>query len=246
MIKINTYIINLKRSPERWQSIHNHLTALNIAHERVDAVDARLLKFPASSYNKQINNKVYFLPLKDAEVACYLSHVAALRQFVENESITHAVVLEDDVEFQIGMEASLLEIACQIDAMSAQVVKLYSKRPVWCRNVLKVGKVTLGRPVRVPLGFQAQLWTRPAAIEFIKHAENFFQPVDVDLQFKWWFNFDVRLIQPNVVRELSAELGGSTISPYKNPLTWSKVRLEVMRPWFRLKLLARSLYCTFL
>jgi len=246
MLKINTYIINLKRSPERWQRIHNHLGALNVTHERVEAVDAKLLKFPVSPYNEQANDTLYFIPLKKAEVACYLSHVAALKQFVANELFTHAVVLEDDVEFLEGMETSVLDIARKIDPTSAQVVKLYSKRPIWCRQALTAGAVTLGVPVRVPLGFQGQLWTRSAALEFIEHARGFYQPVDVDLQFKWLFGFKVWLVQPSIIRELSAEVGGSTISPHKKPLNWAKMKLEIMRPWFRLKLLIRSLHYTFL
>jgi hypothetical protein len=43
------------------------------------------------------------------------------------------------------------------------------------------------------------------------------------------------------VREVSDQLGGSTISLNHNVLNWTKLRLELDRPWFRFKLLVKSI-----
>jgi hypothetical protein len=44
------------------------------------------------------------------------------------------------------------------------------------------------------------------------------------------------------VREVSEQMGGSTISLKHNGLNQMKLRLEVTRPWFRFKLLVKSIY----
>lgn len=237
------YIVNLARSPQRWERIHNHLKGLGLPHKRVEAVDAQAFASHPHEYMPALNKTHYFSPLKTSEMACYLSHISALKQFLDNKSLEYAVVLEDDVEF---VEDPRPVITKLIDEMhAAGVVKLYSKRNEHAvRQKRLLGGYCIQTPVRVPLGFQAQLWSRAAAIEFVGKWSQFYRPVDVDMQFKWLYGFSLKLVRPNLVRELSAEVGGSTISPSKSRICWSKVRLEILRPWFRLKLLVRSVVYT--
>ena len=108
-----------------------------------------------------------------------------------------------------------------------------------------MNKVGIFLPWRIPLGFQAQLWNRLAAEEFINKSRSFYQPIDVELQFTWRHSFSVFVVGNNKVREVSEQLGGSTISLNHNTLNWTKLRLEVTRPWFRYKLLVKSIYYLF-
>ena len=238
-MKMQTYVINLDRSADRWQRIHRHLSDLGVAHQRVDAIDAQAHSLDDSGYNPTRNMAEYFLPLKSAEVACYMSHLKALKQLLADPSVQYGLVLEDDVEL---LEASkgMESIANWLGCKNAGVVKLYSKRHVFGSQVGHLSNATILKPWLIPLGFQAQLWNRLAAQEFVNKCASFYQPIDVEFQFNWRYDFSVYLVDENKVRELSAQVGGSTISPSKNKLGWAKLRLEVVRPWFRFKLLLKA------
>ena len=121
------------------------------------------------------------------------------------------------------------------------MLKLYSKRNIIGRTLGYVSNTAIIKPWRIPLGFQAQLWNRLAAEEFINKNGSFYQPVDVELQFAWRNSFSVYVVGKNKVREISHQLGGSIISLNHNTLSWTKLRLEIARPWFRFKLLVKSI-----
>ncbi len=203
-MKIQTYVINLDRSADRWQRIHHNLSDLGVAHQRVDAIDAQAHSLDDSGYNATRNMAEYFLPLKNAEVACYMSHLKALKQFLADPSVEYGLVLEDDVELletSEGMEAIANWLGCN----NAGVVKLYSKRRVFGSQVGHLSNATILKPWRIPLGFQAQLWNRLAAQEFVNKSESFYQAIDVEFQFSWRYNFSVYVLGQNKIKELNRD-----------------------------------------
>jgi glycosyl transferase family 25 len=240
-VVLNTYVINLERSTDRWQYIHKHLSDLGIVHQRVEAIDAQLNNLDESGYDVVRNKNEYFAPLKNTEIACYLSHIKALKQFLNDSSVEYALVLEDDVEL-LETPAGIFALCNWLGSNDAGVVKLYSKRHVSGRVIAQVNKVGVLLPWRIPLGFQAQLWNRLAAQEFVNKSETFYQAIDVEFQFNWRYDFSVYVVRQNKVREVSDQLGGSTINLKKDTLHWVKLRLEIVRPWFRFKLLVKSIY----
>jgi|GEM_PF-367452 len=241
---LNTYVINLEVSTDRWQYIHKHLSDLGIVHQRVDAIDAQLNNLDKSGYDMLRNKNEYFSPLKGTEIACYMSHIKALKQFLNDSSVEYALILEDDIRL-LETPLGIISLCNWLGRNDAGVIKLYSKRHVFGREIAQVNKVGIFLPWRIPLGFQAQLWNRLAAEEFINKSRSFYQPIDVELQFTWRHSFSVFVVGNNKVREVSEQLGGSTISLNHNTLNWTKLRLEVTRPWFRYKLLVKSIYYLF-
>jgi len=181
------------------------------------------------------------VPLKNTEIACYLSHIKALKQFLDSPSGQYALILEDDVEL-LETPESLALLCHWLGSNEGGVLKLYSKRNIFGRTLGYVSNTAIIKPWRIPLGFQAQLWNRLAAEEFIKKSGSFYQPIDVELQFAWIHSFSVYVVGKNKVREISHQLGGSTINLKRKILTLMKLRLEVTRPWFRFKLLVKSIF----
>ena len=238
---LNTYVINLERSTDRWQYIHKHLSDLGLVHQRVDAIDAQLHNLNNSGYDLVRNKNEYFAPLKGTEIACYLSHIKALKIFLSNPSAEYALILEDDVEL-LETPESLVALSHWLGSNEGGVLKLYSKRNTFGRTLGYVSNTAIIKPWRIPLGFQAQLWNRLAVEEFINKSESLYQPIDVELQFAWRNSFSVYVVGKNKVREMSHQLGGSTINLKRNVLTLMKLRLEVTRPWFRFKLLVKSIF----
>jgi len=90
------FVVNLDRSPERWASISEQLEAQGLTPHRVAAVDGKgrsLADFP------ECDPKGYrlchgALP-RTTEIGCYLSHVKALRAFLESDCAI-ATIIEDD------------------------------------------------------------------------------------------------------------------------------------------------------
>jgi len=237
---LKTYVINLKRSTDRWLHIHEHLSDLGIVHQRVGAIDAQLHNLNNSGYDVIRNKNEYFAPLKNTEIACYLSHIKALKQFLDDPSVEYALILEDDVEL-LETPGGLVALCHWLGCKEGGVLKLYSKRKIFGRMLGYVSNTAIIEPWRIPLGFQVQLWNRLAAKEFINKSGSFYQPIDVELQFAWRNSFLVFVAGKNKGREISHQLGGSTISLNHNVLNWTKLRLEITRPWFRFKLLVKSI-----
>ncbi len=78
------YVINLDRRPDRWQTIS----------ARLDQLKMRVTRVPAF---RHLDVYRYRGPLTMGEMACAMSHCAALRLLLETEAPA-ALILEDDVE----------------------------------------------------------------------------------------------------------------------------------------------------
>jgi len=95
-IMLNCYIINLDRATERWESVVQSpgLRDLNII--RVPAIDGKTLQPPYPNFSPW----GYFLcrgrRINPNHVACYNSHLKAMRLFLESGE-EHALICEDDI-----------------------------------------------------------------------------------------------------------------------------------------------------
>lgn len=93
---MNCYVINLDRSPDRWESVQSDpgLARLNLI--RVPGIEGKSVKLP----HKDISPWGYFLfhgrKLLPGKIGCYLSHSKAIECFLESGE-EHAVICEDDV-----------------------------------------------------------------------------------------------------------------------------------------------------
>jgi glycosyl transferase family 25 len=98
-IKISAHLINLKRSHERRQKMHDQLQALGIPYKLHEATDGKeewhnlvqYLNEPAFTAN------VGRLVLR-GEIGCYHSHLSVWKDFLTTDSDA-ALVMEDDVVF---------------------------------------------------------------------------------------------------------------------------------------------------
>jgi len=238
-------VINLDRCGQRMDRIGSHLSGLDLTYNRVSAIDGQMddLNQSPAQYSPELNAKQFFTPLKHAEIACFQSHYKALLDFVKQQKYQVLLVLEDDVELMPGQHHHLPNIAAYMTSENPMLVKLYAKRKEPGRAIafpLEVGECIL--PNKIPLGFQAQMYNKAAANELLAKFKIFGRPIDVEVQFWWRYQTKMMLLKPNMIRELSMEVGGSTISPVPKPITLAKIKLELQRPWFRFNLLLTSLY----
>lgn len=237
------WVINLERSPIRWTSIHKSLSNVGINnYARIDAVDARSLSKAEidCAYDADRNRKLYFSPLKPGEIACFLSHRKAWRTLVE-EDLDGAFIVEDDVIFRPEAVQCMREIASFANSSPPLVVKIFSKRRVTGDAIQLSHQTRLVEPILAPVGAQGAYLNRAAAEKLIMHSERFYEPVDVFLQRTWIHGVKIQVLTPNAVDETSAQLGGTTLRSGKTEIS-SRIRREIMRPFFRTLMLLRALW----
>lgn len=105
---IPVYVINLDRRPDRWRTISEHLDDLGIAHERIPAVDARLLA-RQEGCERQTNGNP---PIRKSDIgaAALLFGHRKVMEILLSTQHPAALILEDDAELASDT-AMLLESA---------------------------------------------------------------------------------------------------------------------------------------
>jgi GR25 family glycosyltransferase involved in LPS biosynthesis len=86
------YIINLERRSDRKNNIESDLKKYNILdYHFIKAIDYK---------DKNLKEKIYSpVAIKEEELACTLSHLEAIRFWLENNNSEYAIILEDDFSF---------------------------------------------------------------------------------------------------------------------------------------------------
>lgn len=90
---MKTYLINLDRSPDRFEFFRNQAQTVGISFERIPAIDGRSL--PETTWRSIVDERFEFQPISVYEVACFLSHKAIWEGMVRDR-IAMAAIFEDD------------------------------------------------------------------------------------------------------------------------------------------------------
>lgn len=96
---LEVLVINLERSPDRLRDITNRLSRAGFAFSRVAGVDGLSLEpppWPEVDIPRYVRR--HGKTCSGTEVACYLSHLAAMRAFLATGT-QHGLILEDDAVF---------------------------------------------------------------------------------------------------------------------------------------------------
>lgn len=98
-------VINLDRSPERWESVRNQFDQLNLPITRISGVDGRQLSAETlRNIQMPLKDKWEFPRLlSPGEVGCYLSHIKCWELLAKSKE-SWALIIEDDI--QISPEAA--------------------------------------------------------------------------------------------------------------------------------------------
>ncbi|WP_457938833.1 glycosyltransferase family 25 protein [Mesorhizobium sp. 10J20-29] len=103
---INTYVINLDRASERLAYMQRQLDALSLPYERVDAIDGSQLMRPVAGFDERGYQLLHGRKFNPGEVGCYLSHMQALRKFMDSGA-DHCLILEDDCLLPPDLSSSI-------------------------------------------------------------------------------------------------------------------------------------------
>jgi glycosyl transferase family 25 len=96
---LDCYIINLDRASDRWDDVCEKFSSMGLNVIRITAIDGKTLQFPHPDF-AEWRYFLYHGRIKvPSKVACYFSHIKALRTFLETDK-DHVMICEDDVHPQ--------------------------------------------------------------------------------------------------------------------------------------------------
>ncbi len=179
-----TYVINLKRSTERMESMSEALEAMNVDYERVEGVDAQLLSNELLSKNATPSVE-YPYELTKGELACFFSHRKCWEKLV-NSHHEWALILEDHCEF--SNEAKRYITSADWLPHECELVQLiYSEKSCFTdeEKQLDDGNCLMRLACSSAIGTSAYFISRKVAIMALQMTEKITEPTDNFLFGPW-------------------------------------------------------------
>ena len=204
-------MVTLRRSTSRAANVQNIIRTCPIPCEIFEASDGALLDPAAIEDLTQpgLHSPSYPFTLRPGEIGCYLSHRRIWEQMV-NQSISKLLVVEDDVSFLSNFPETLEHAVDH--APDGSYVQFQVREMRFGKSTNSIATAFLVRPELAPLRTSAQLVTLGAAKRLLEFSKVIDRPVDAAIQMTWLHGAEVLVSMPRSVIEVSAELGGSTIS----------------------------------
>lgn len=195
MDRLQTWVVNLDRAPERLARISSQLQRLGLPFARLPAVDARAL---TAEQRGALDEAAYcrkhgMTPVL-GELGCYLSHVQAMRLF-QDSGAEFGLILEDDALLQDSLPAVLQGLMDQPWRWDvAKLSAVHSGTPV------PYASVAPGHQLAVMLsrctGSSAYLINRRAAQAYLQGLLPMSLPYDHVFDQGWRFGLKFRLVTP--------------------------------------------------
>lgn len=202
-------VINLDRSPQRLVRLAEGLALAGQPFERISAIDGQALDpHHWAELDRRAYQQHHGKEPTANELACCLSHVAAMRCFLATPN-EWALILEDDAQ----VPANLREVVARVLASGAQgdLNLLFGNRRRACAHPL----ADLGDGLRVvgywskQTGAVAYLINRKAAQALVQGLLPMRLPLDHAFTQVWRWGLRLRGVCPNVVgiRDVPSDIG---------------------------------------
>jgi glycosyl transferase family 25 len=219
---ILSYVINLERATDRRSHIQHMFSEAGISFSRVPAIDGKNLRWEPANYSESWYRCLHGRETNPSEVGCYLSHLKALRGFLETEAEL-ALICEDDIAFEANL-ATLLSKALAFPRF-------------W--NVLRLSALSEGRPMKVKRfygdswlciniarikGAGAYVIDRTAARVITSRFLPMVLPFDHALDREWFYGLTAACIFPFPVIQRQQRFGSEI-------QTYAQSKLPSVRRW---------------
>ena len=195
MNRLQTWVINLDRAPERLARIGAQLQRLELPFTRLAAVDARSLSAEQSaSLDEAAYRRKHGMTPVAGELGCYLSHVKAMHAFLASGAL-FALILEDDALLHDSLPAVLQGLMAQPGRWDvAKLSAVHSGTP------MVYAEVAPGHQLAVMLsrctGSSAYILNRHAAEAYVQGLLPMSLPYDHVFDQGWRFGIKFRLVTP--------------------------------------------------
>jgi len=210
------FVITIETDGARSRSAVRQLNSIGLDFEFVEGClpDDPLV---SASYDKTLNYRCMKRPLSFGEVAVYLSHRRAMGTFLKTDAEV-ALVLEDD--FGLLDPDHFIEDVTMISRAPIRwdLLKLFDfqgpKRPRACLDLGRVSIVEYNSPTAGMVGYLV----RRSGAEKLITRPILFRTIDEDTKLYWELDLYAYSALPNLITEISHELGGSTLESERQRL----------------------------
>lgn len=235
-MKIEAFVIHLARAEARKPQVSRIVAALPVKATVVDAVDGQTLNKAEldAVYAPRLHKPYFPFEISKGEIACFLSHRKAWQMIVDR-GLDAGLVIEDDVEVDPVVFGEALNLAKNLVGHCCYVQFQVRILPVTGRVICESYAIKVFTPRIIPLRATFQLIDRDAALRLLSTTERFDRPVDGVTQMRWLTKVPVSVVMPSGVRELSDDLGGSTVQKIKKPFGF-RLRHEFWRIIYRMQI----------
>jgi glycosyl transferase family 25 len=189
------FVINLDHSVDRLQAIECSAKKIDLRITRVPAIYGKSINITAEP---TIDAKGYALfhgkEISLNEVGCYLSHLKALKCFLDSDA-EFAIILEDDANFPSDYPQiiiRLLELAHAWDIV--KLSSFHSGTPVAIERIN--ARLSLSIPFSRHMNANNVLYNREAAKRMVKVLNPMRLPFDHALERAWLFGLRLRVVSP--------------------------------------------------
>jgi glycosyl transferase, family 25 len=218
--------INLQRSPQRREAMEAEARRAGIDLTFVQAVDGKELSLEmAPGYDRKA--RLQHAPhLKSNEVACVLSHKAALEMFLSSGAPA-AAVLEDDAVLSDQFVPFVEAVVKSPLAWSAVNLENRNGKPLYPAVVRFGFGVGLHASAWLSKGTAGWLYSRTGAERIVRSLSRFRHAYDTHMGFFWRHGITPLCAHPPVVS--SREDSPSTISALGEPRLFSEKQLSLQQ-----------------
>lgn len=206
---MRSYIIHMRGDQKRQENVRRLLNILPKAQIADAVVGQDVLNTTDIAPGTQHEPR-YPFPLGPGEVGCFLSHRQCWKNIIA-AGIEYALIAEDDLDVDPNIWPDVLDLI-NTHASADTYIRLPVKdREHPAANVAEREKAKLFLPRVIGLQTVCQVVGRNAAARLLAASDILDRPVDTFVQMHWATGQVVHTIYPNGLREMTEELGGSTI-----------------------------------
>lgn len=176
-MNIEFFVISLKCALQRRKQVAESLAAEGVNWQFFDAIKGDDLTEDRTLFDVEKCMKFPGYPLRDNEIACFLSHREIWKKCFENNSCV--VVLEDDVVVEPMFQGGVGEALRKIDISTIEVLRLgngsYRNQK---KKIYDYGDFSAFRYREDPLCALGYILTPKGAEKLLKHSQKFYLAVD--------------------------------------------------------------------
>lgn len=219
---MKAYVINLDAVPERWEHMQRAFGGTPFSVVRVSAVSGRELRLPIPEFDEEKFRRRHGRFTNIFEVACYLSHIKAMKAFLESGE-SHAMICEDDLYPKQGL--------------GNLVQTLLKHQDGW--NMVRLAGLKLGKPLRVAdlgggysftvpfhrfKGTGAYLIDRKGADALVRGLMPMWLPYDHALDREWVYGLRIASVSPFPIsqteEEFDSDIQGNAQQRLSKSIRW--------------------------
>ena len=232
---MKAFLINLERAKERLISCEKEFKKIALDYEIVKAVDGEIV--PPT--RKEISTCFYILKhgkkVNPREVACYSSHLKALKMFLDS-SEEYGLICEDDIEFNKNFRSVLEE--CLKTFHNFDILRLAGSEDKTKEkgNPMKLYKLESNYYLSLNLTYKpiaaCYLINRKAAKSVLKKMKVMHLPYDYALDRDWFLGIRSMTISPSIVNlKKEYHIDNSFIKATKNYKLSTFLRVWTVIPY---------------